>query len=179
MKPHIEEVNKLIVYHQEQIKRINRMMWVLIILAFCFFFVISLLLDTQVNRLVYAIQLAVENGMKPDTSNTTKMISASQDSRLGMLIIGMCAARLLVYFGEMRFHMRSLADKESYLISFIRINAALTNELDTAVKHELSNDAFKSTGKQETSLHLPSEAITQISDSILTKVESLISGKRV
>lgn len=178
MQQAIKELRESIGYHRKRLSRINLMMWLLIVLSAVIYFLIYVMLDVQINKILFSFQLAVENGYKPDVDGPGDVARASSEDRLGLIILSMCAARLLVYFGELRFHMRELSKQEKNMLMLIMVEAAQNPELLEPVRAALLRSSDNPSSPQEPSLHLPSEAIAKISDAVVDRLSKALSSQR-
>ncbi|MGR5150131.1 hypothetical protein ACQKP8_26745 [Photobacterium alginatilyticum] len=171
----INELKASIEFHRRKIGRINLIMWLLILVACTLYLLISVLMDTQINKLLFTIQLAIENGIGDTTTDPTKLATAGNNN-LGFLVLGMCAARLFVYFGELRFHLKEMSNQEQNLFEILKIKAAQSEEVSEMVRIALLNSVSPK-NENNPSLHFPSEAITKISDSVVAGIEKALPVK--
>lgn len=171
------ELKESISYHRKKVSKINITMWTLIVIASVVYFVISSMLDNQINQLAQILNMAIERGIEPNGTNPTSLIDASNSNYLGTILLGMFAARLLVHFGELRFHLKEMSAQEQNLFSIMKVRAAQNEELSDTVRETLLRNSFTEKPENEPRLHLPSETIAKISDSVFSKIEKMVSSR--
>lgn len=176
MEQSINEVKSCIAYHELRIGKIGNAMWGLILLAAFLYFLIYVMLDVQVKNLAQIIKFSVENGIKNFDSAPTSLATAANGGILATVVIGMCAARLLVYFGQLRFHLKEVALHQQSLISLSRIRAASEPELNEKVRDSLLANSSLTVSDNEPSLHVPTETIAKLSDAISERVQKIVKG---
>lgn len=177
MQDSIKEIKDSIKYHQKRVSQINWAMWLLIMLAAILFLFIYSMLDTQVKNLADIMKYAASAGIKTMDSAPTSMSSPANNSNLGFTVIAMCVARLLVYFGQLRFHLKEISLHQQELISLTKIRAAQNSELPETVRGTLLRSATATESSEDPALHIPSEAIAKISEAVTDRLSRLISGK--
>ena len=178
MQQSIKEIKLCISCHEGRVNSIGKAMWSLIVLAAIFYFFIYVMLDIQVKNFAQIIKYSIENGLKVLDSAPTSLASAANGSILGAIVIGMCAARLFVYFGQLRFHLKEMSSQQQTLISVLKIQSAIDAELNEKVRETLLSSSLSTHGGNEPSLHLPSETITKICDAVTERVSKLIKGNQ-
>jgi hypothetical protein len=177
MENAIKEVKESINFHKLSVKRLGIGMWLIVVLALLAHILIVAMMDFEINRLTALITFAVDQGVGDLPKDPSTLAFAGRDNNMGYLVLAMFAAVLVAIFGKMRFHLKELSTNEQRLFNLTSIQAASNAEINAEVRRALLSCTGSVSQGNDPIINLSSEAVSKISDSVLSRVEAIIKGK--